>query len=352
MSEPTNMPTTSTGEAPPAARSSRKLVPDIKPTPSKERSDLGVVEITLDQHNTVKAVGVVYGIEHQITGQGYRATLFLDQYNQRIRIIDYEVEDQQAFVLHVRFLAEANGFDKIICMARGDDWQGFLKYGYVLEAVLKHFHAGDDAFIVSKFRSQERLTSSSMMDEILLIEQLMGDPVEDQRTPVPDGHAIRLARAEDIPELVALYQEIFETYPSPLIHASYLQTVFEDDSLFAVCTHGGKIIAAASAEMHHSKRAAELTDCATLKASRGRGLMAQILKFLEAELDRRDFICAYTMARARSYGMNNVFYQLGYRFMGRLVNNCDIYGAYEDMNIWVRDLRLGPRDSESAEPEK
>jgi hypothetical protein len=45
------------------------------------------------------------------------------------------------------------------------------------------------------------------------------------------------------------------------------------------------------------------------------------------------------MARARSFGMNMVFYQLGYEFNGRLVNNCDIHGGYEDMNIWVKDLR-------------
>ena len=44
------------------------------------------------------------------------------------------------------------------------------------------------------------------------------------------------------------------------------------------------------------------------------------------------------MARARSYGMNAVFHGMGYEFMGRLVNNCDIFGAYEDMNIWVRRL--------------
>ncbi len=37
--------------------------------------------------------------------------------------------------------------------------------------------------------------------------------------------------------------------------------------------------------------------------------------------------------------MNNVFHRLGYEFNGRLVNNCDIFGAYEDMNIWVKDLR-------------
>ena len=66
--------------------------------------------------------------------------------------------------------------------------------------------------------------------------------------------------------------------------------------------------------------------------------MTHLLRMLERELEKRGYLCAYTMARARSFGMNAVFYGMGYEFMGRLVNNCDIYGAYEDMNIWVRRL--------------
>jgi putative beta-lysine N-acetyltransferase len=148
-----------------------------------------------------------------------------------------------------------------------------------------------------------------------------------------------MARRRDIGPLIALFRTIFKTYPTPLIHRSYLEHVFETESLFVVCEHGGKVVAAASAELHPNVRAAELTDCATLTEARGKGLMSCLLQLLETELLRRDYICAYTMARARSFGMNMVFYQLGYEFNGRLVNNCDIFGAFEDMNIWVRDLR-------------
>jgi hypothetical protein len=36
--------------------------------------------------------------------------------------------------------------------------------------------------------------------------------------------------------------------------------------------------------------------------------------------------------------MNQVFYQLGYEYTGRLVNSCDIQGQMEDMNLWVKPL--------------
>ncbi|MCA9634861.1 MAG: putative beta-lysine N-acetyltransferase [Myxococcales bacterium] len=243
----------------------------------------------------------------------------------------------------LRELADRNGFDKIIVMASHDDWQAFLRFGYVLEAVLEYFHAGADAFVVSKFRSQERLSSPALMEETLLIEKITASPAPGSpRSPLPAGHTIRLARPGDIPGLLELYSAIFESYPSPLKHASYLEQIFQRDSIFAVCVEEERVVAAASAELVPRARAAELTDCATWPEARGRGLMSHLLVRLEEELRSRDYVCAYTMARGRSYGMNSVFHVLGYEYTGRLINNCDIYGAYEDMNIWVKDLRPAP----------
>ena len=116
---------------------------------------------------------------------------------------------------------------------------------------------------------------------------------------------------------------------------------FQTEAIFAVCTREGRIVSAASAEIHPSVKAAELTDCATSEEARGLGLMSHILVRLEDEMRREGYICAYTMARARSWGMNTVFHRLGYAFNGRLVNNCDIFGDLEDMNIWVKNLREG-----------
>ncbi|HFE45785.1 MAG TPA: putative beta-lysine N-acetyltransferase [Nannocystis exedens] len=316
------------------------LVPDIKPVPTKPRAPLGVVELVLGDGQTVKAVGVVYGLEHRLVTEDFEAELFLDQYNQRLRVLNYRAEDVGPLVMALRRLADANGFDKIIVMASHEDWQGFLRFGYVLEAVLEYYHGGEDAFIVSKFRSQERLGSPNLMDETQMIERITADGAQAApRKEIPKDYSIRLARREDIFSLLELYAEIFDSYPSPLKHASYLEHIFQKESLFAVCTHDGSVVAAASAELMPNKRAAELTDCATRKEARGKGLMSHLLLRLEEELCRRDYVCAYTMARARSYGMNSVFHNLGYEYTGRLINNCDIYGAYEDMNIWVKDLR-------------
>lgn len=336
------------GEAESTQPGSRLLIEDIHPVPVKQRAPLGVVSLSLAPGQQLKAIGVVYGVEHSISAEGFTARLFLDQYNQRIRVLEYSATDYQAMVLAIRWLAEANRFDKITVMATRDDWLEFLRFGYVLEAVVRHFHRGDDAYVVSKFRSQERLTSHCLMEEILLIERILAEQNPETPTPLGPGFQVRSARSQDVDQLVELYREIFETYPSPLLHRGYLEAVLQKDSLFAVCTQGDRIVAAASAELHPADLAAELTDCATRPEARGKGIMTHLLRWLEHELRERRYICAYTMARARSFGMNMVFHRMGYTFLGRLVNNCDIYGAYEDMNIWGQRLLSSENAAESG----
>ena len=98
------------------------------------------------------------------------------------------------------------------------------------------------------------------------------------------------------------------------------------------------IVSAASAEVNSQYHNAELTDCATLTNHRKFGLMKNLLERLEAELKQNGIFCAYSIARAQSFGMNAVLHQLGYAYRGRLMNNCYIFDKLENMNMWVKDL--------------
>ncbi len=315
-----------------------ELIKDIKGESLVDRSQMGVVELTLEEGTQVKAYGIVYGLEHSISGKGYSAHLMLDHYNQRIKVQDYEASNFFEFLEKIEWIAEANGFDKIIFMAFIDDWQRFLCRGYVLEAILRYYHNGEDAFVVSKFGSQNRFTSHVFYKEVKMIEKILSKEPDYSACGPPKEFDIRFALKSDTAELVEMYRKIFDSYPSPLLHEDYLSSVFQKENLFVVATQNNKVVAAASAELNVKKQSAELTDCATLSEFRGQGLMRHLLSLLESHLKDREFICAYTMSRARSFGMNNAFYQLNYEFNGRLINNCDIFGAYEDMNIWVKKL--------------
>jgi putative beta-lysine N-acetyltransferase len=351
---PTARPTPQPPVAPARpARARKETVPgdpdsENLPRPLGHKRTTGRVRLVLDEGEKTEAMGIVYGLDHEIRAPGYRVKVFLDSYNRRIKVVDYRATDYEALILKLRFLAEANRFDKIWIKARGDDWEQFLRHGYLLEGVLKHFDRGRPAYIVSKFRSQRRIQSKNLMKEILLIEKIMARKERGAPKPLPDGYVLDYARESDLEGMLQLYRRVFKTYPSPLTYRDYLTAVLHRDAIFRVIRRGNVVVSVASAEFDPIHLAAELTDCATHPEERGRGLMSNILVALEEDLRARKYRCAYSLARAASFGMNAAFHGLGYEFNGRMINNCDIYGAFEDMNLWVKNLRAGSRNTEEA----
>jgi hypothetical protein len=57
---------------------------------------------------------------------------------------------------------------------------------------------------------------------------------------------------------------------------------------------------------------------------------------MQKAMTERGITTWYTIARALSAGMNITFAKAGYRYAGTLVNNTDISGTIESMNVWWR----------------
>lgn len=150
--------------------------------------------------------------------------------------------------------------------------------------------------------------------------------------------AIRDATEKDIPQMTTLFSEVFKTYPSPVFDTDYLKNVMQGKTLFKVAVQDGKIISIASAEMDFLNLNAEMTDCATYPEYRGKGLLTNLMYHLENDLRNKGFIALYSLCRAIEPGINKALHKLDYKYTGRLVNNCNICGGFEDMNIWVKVL--------------
>jgi beta-lysine N6-acetyltransferase len=301
---------------------------------------MGLVQFTLDKGVKTTVVGTVYGLDFEIEGDGYTLEVFFDYYNRRLKVLDYEADDYTAMIRRMAYLAEANDFDKIFVKARQRDFQMFLSHGYMMEGILRYYFRGEDAYVLSRFSSAERMQSDQVMAEGQLIEDLIYQP--DANKPLPKlDPSVRIIRAaeEHIPDLVTIYRSVFETYPSPLTNPDYIKATMERSSLYRLAMQDGQALAAASAEINRKHSSSEMTDCATDPAAQGRGLMKHILLALEGDLREKGIMTAYTLARAMSVGMNAVFFRLGYEYSGRLINNCDIFGQFEDMNIWVKRLK-------------
>ena len=151
-----------------------------------------------------------------------------------------------------------------------------------------------------------------------------------------EGFTCRPARLGDSRILSGVLNQVFSDYPTPLDVDTIQEQIRAGSNLYRLVFDAeGRLAAAASAEIDHKVRSAELTDCATLPAYRGHGLMAYILGQLERDLIRDLGITSqYTMARADEVGMNCVFSKLGWIYSGRLVNNCRMPNGWESMNVW------------------
>ncbi|MDT8861556.1 putative beta-lysine N-acetyltransferase [Alkalihalobacillus sp. MEB130] len=267
----------------------------------------------------------------------YVADVFLDYFNQRVRVENYRGNIKQIMIV-LDQLVDDHQFTKIIFHAKPEQWTQLLSFGFELEAVFKGYSNGSDQYAMAKYKTNDRRTSEHWVkeDDILLDVYQKGRDVKAKE--LPEEYTFRRAIEKDSTKLAELYNKVFDIYPTPMNEAHYVQKVIQTGSIFYIVECKGEIVSAASADVNRTYHNAELTDCATVPEHRKYGLMKKILQKLEEELKKEQIFCAFSIARSLSFGMNAVFYQLGFDYTGRLRKNCYIYDKLEDMNVWVKDL--------------
>jgi len=276
-------------------------------------------------------------MERMIQEEHFAASVIFDDFNERLRVEDYRGY-VPAFIDYVTHAAQQKGYTKLIVKARYEHLSLFIEKGFQYEGWIQGYFNGNDAHFLVSYFQRERKTSENVCMEDQIVASVQMKPRLLSLPPLPSESKMRKAEPHDAPALVNFYRSIFAVYPSPLHDLSYVENALKKGAMFYVIEHDEQIVSAASAEVNETYHNAELTDCATLPSYRTHGLMKHLLKKLEEELKKQGIFCVYSLARAPSYGMNAAFHQLGYRYSGRLTNNCYIYDDLEDMNIWVKDL--------------
>ncbi|MGF2616746.1 putative beta-lysine N-acetyltransferase [Rossellomorea vietnamensis] len=274
----------------------------------------------------------------EITGKKAVVNIYCDSFNERIRVDSYSGKLEEVNQI-IDKAANASAVEKVIVKSQTEHLHAFLEKGYELEAFIKGYFHGSDAYFLAKFLTVERKLSSEWEKSNKILGEVQQLKPEEKHPLY--SYNLQKAGKGDAERLAGLYEKVFPVYPVPMQDPEYVQKSIEGGTVFLFVEKSGEIISAASAEIDQGLRCAELTDCATLPAFRGGGLMKQLLAGLEEELEKQHIYCAYTIARSLSYGMNAAFKQLGYRYGGRLVNNCYIFDKMEDMNIWWKDLSDG-----------
>ena len=59
---------------------------------------------------------------------------------------------------------------------------------------------------------------------------------------------------------------------------------------------------------------------------------------MEEDVLKEGINLAYATARSLSYPVNTIFTRGGYFYGGTLVNNANICGSFESLNVWYKPL--------------
>ncbi|MFJ7745864.1 putative beta-lysine N-acetyltransferase [Peribacillus sp. NPDC097295] len=267
-----------------------------------------------------------------------RSTLHitLDRFNKRVRVEDYLGNLQECIDESLK-VAEKISAEKIIFKARKENVPELLGRGFLYEGSIDKFFLGSDCYFLVKYTNVERRNSSYWVKEDQILASVQRLPLKVGVDTPPSSYHGRMADETDAVKLAGLYRTVFEVYPTPMNDPLYVKKCMENGTVFYIFEHEGVIVSAASAEINDFYHNAEITDCATLPEYRQYGLMKHLIEKLERHLVSHGIYCIYSIARSLSFGMNAVLHQHGYRYRGRLANNCFIFDKMEDMNLWVKN---------------
>lgn len=269
----------------------------------------------------------------------YTMEIFLDPFNRRVRIDDYQGNIAK-IITESETIAKENNAEKLIIKSRMEQFGTLIEYGFRYEGRIEGYFLGSDCLFFSKFYSSDRKASNHWLKEEAIMSSVSLLERQSNYVHPPTQYLMKKMGEKDAARLAKLYQQVFQIYPTPLNKPNYIKKTMQEGTIYYGFECDGEIVSAASAEVNLFYKNAELTDCATLTDHRKYGLMKILLIRLEKELKEKGIYCSYSIARSLSFGMNAALHQLGYRYQGRLINNCYIYDKLEDMNVWVRDLSL------------
>lgn len=255
--------------------------------------------------------------------------------SKRVYLMKYDFRDKDLLPEALERLASKKRYSKILVKVPARDSAAYKRLGYVVEATIPRFCNGLFRFeFMSRFLNgnMERPGRRKLREEVLF--RAMALPAA-QVPPVAPGE-LKLKRLgkDDAPALAGLFAQVFETYPFPIDDPGFLEANMDDWARYYGILDGDRLVAASGAEIDFRCRNAELTDFAVLPEFRGINLSGVLLHEMEKDLEELDLLTFYTIARASSMGMNSTFSRGGYSYGGTLVDNTNICGDIESMNVW------------------
>lgn len=248
-------------------------------------------------------------------------------------------EDYPGIINDIYNLACANNYSKIFIKVPKWAQEGFELAGYMVESCIPCFYNGQqDGLFMAMFLDtlRKEKSNSTLIEEIISITKNIS-PLQAAPKLHQNYHFTDLG-LKDVEDISQIYKRVFKTYPFPIHNPAYIKETMNNNVMYFGVHHEDQLIAVSSSEMDTKAQNVEMTDFATLPEHRSQGLASSLLYEMENAMRERDMITAYTIARAVSHGMNITFAKHNYTYSGTLINNTDISGEIESMNVWYKAL--------------
>lgn len=274
-------------------------------------------------------------IRDVITHIGSGSVIQHGKHSDRIYLMKLAVQDSETIAGELIRLAKKHQYSKIFCKIPKSNAPLFFAEGYILEGCIPNYYNGvEEMYCVSKFLTTERL-SVIQQSSFANFHQLLLIPTP--RVPASeDGYSFRRLRLSDVESMTKIYCDIFESYPFPIYDPVYIAQTMEENVQYFGAFIDGCLVALASSEVDFESKNAEMTDFATDKAHTGHRLASGLLEIMEQQMRQQGILTLYSIVRLNSIPMNKTFLRLGYKYSGTLINNTQISGEIESMNLYFK----------------
>ncbi len=258
--------------------------------------------------------------------------------NNRIYLMKLDKNDRAHIFQQLDELAITNGYSKIIAKVPASVQPLLLMNNYSQEAYIPNFYKGTEgAFFMAKYFNSER--SLLAIDSLLNLADAISLQNNNHKEPLPEKFSIEIMKIQHVEEMGKIYRQVFETYPFPITESAYLEKTMRDGCvIYFGIWDNGKLIGLSSAELDESNLNAEMTDFAVLPEYRGQKLASFLLREMENKMKAENYKTLYTISRLFSPGISKTFINNDYHFSGLLVNNTDISGKIESMNVFYKSI--------------
>ncbi|HOP05717.1 MAG TPA: putative beta-lysine N-acetyltransferase [candidate division Zixibacteria bacterium] len=258
----------------------------------------------------------------------------------RIYLMKIGEADPDELVAELAKLAHERGYTKIFAKVPVGKVTPFEAAGYTVEAKILGFYNGVEAADFLGYypdKKRRELSNEDELNEVIDITRRKNEGGASNRI-LPEHGVLRLCQPSDVARMAYIYREVFPSYPFPIDNPDYLLRTMRTHVLYFGVEVSNILVSLSSAEMDEASGNVEMTDFATLPNYRGNSFATVLLEQMENAMRVRGVKTAYTIARAISPGMNITFARCGYAFGGRLINNTNISGSIESMNVWYKSL--------------